>query len=195
MASEIDVYEKLTDRLGAPGSQRFIKVLKAMVTPEEARILLELPKPMTCADLAKKLNVDEKTLQAQLDAIKEKGLINLGEQGYVSHNNIVMFHHSAQALIPAELKPSIYPLWEDFFFNEWRDILMDGFEARLAKIGAKGHRVFPASKALRASPDIPRDQILWYEDMEQMIERGKSIISTDCGCRVIWRKCDKPIHI
>jgi predicted DNA-binding transcriptional regulator len=194
MASEQDVYDKLSERLGAPGSKRFVKVLEAMVTPEEAGVILELQKPATVQELAVRLKVDEKTLHTKLDAMKEKGIINVVEQGYVGHRNVVMFHHMAHSVIPEELKPSIFPLWEDFFWNEWRDILVDEFERRLAATGAKGHRVVPARKALTLSPDIRPDQILWYEDMEEMIKRGKSIVATACGCRVIWGKCDSPLH-
>jgi hypothetical protein len=193
--NDIEVYTLLSERLGAKGSQRFVKVLEAMVTPEEARLILEIPKPAKAAELAARLKKDEKALQSQLEAMKEKGIINAGEQGFVSHRNIVMFHHMAHSLIPEDLKPSIYPLWEDFFWNEWRDILVDEFERRLAATGAKAHRVVPARKALDMSPDVKPDQILWYEDMREMIKRGKDIVATACGCRVIWGKCDSPLHV
>jgi hypothetical protein len=194
MAGDNNVYLNLSERLGAPGSQRFVKVLEAMVTPEEAGLLLELPKPATCEELAGKLKTDVKSLRMKLVAMQEKGIVNLVEQGYVSHRNIVMFHHMAHSIIPEDLKPSVYPLWEDFFWNEWRDILVDGFETRLASLGARGHRVMPARKALDISPKIRPEQILWYEDMKAIIERGKNITATACGCRVIWGKCDSPLH-
>jgi hypothetical protein len=190
-----DVYMNLSERLGAPGSKRFVKVLEAMVTPEEGELLLELPKPATCEELAGRLKTDEKSLRAKLETMKEKGIVNSVEQGYVSHRNIVMFHHMAHSVIPEDQKPSIYPLWEDFFWNEWRDILVDEFERRLATVGARGHRVVPARKALDISPNILPEQILWYEDMKAMIERGKNIVATACGCRVIWGKCDAPLHV
>ncbi len=193
MTSENNVYDQLSERLGAKGSKRFVKVLEAMVTPEEARLLLELRTPTKSAELAARLKVDEKSLQAKLVAMNEKGIVNKVDQGFVSHRNIVMFHHMAHSLIPENLKPAIYPLWEDFFWNEWRDILVDEFERRLAATGGKAHRVMPASKALDIS-NIPAEQILWYEDVRQMINRGKDIVVTACGCRVIWGKCDSPLH-
>jgi len=193
MTSENSVYDQLSERLGAKGSKRFVKVLEAMVTPEEAQLILELRTPAKSSDLAARLKMDEKSLQAKLVAMNEKGIVNKVDQGFVSHRNIVMFHHMAHSLIPENLKPSIYPLWEDFFWNEWRDILVDEFERRLAATGGKGHRVMPASKALDIS-NIPAEQVLWYEDVRQMINRGKDIVVTACGCRVIWGKCDSPLH-
>ena len=195
MVTANELYSQYSERLGARGSQRFAKVLEAMVTPEEARLLMELQKPAKCEELAGRLKTGEDALRAKLESMKEKGILNKVEQGYVSHRNIVMFHHSAHSLIPEELKPSVYPLWEDFFWNEWRDILVDEFERRLAATGAKAHRVVPARKALDISPNIQPDQILWYEDMKEMIKRGKKITATACGCRVIWGKCDSPLHV
>ncbi len=194
MAGGATVYELLSERLGAPGSKRFVKVLQAMVTPKEADLLVALEKPATAEELAGRLKVDPKEMKKTLEAMKDKGIVNRVEQGFVSHRNIVMFHHMAHSLIPEDLKPSIYPLWEDFFWNEWRDILVDEFEHRLATTGGKAHRVVPARKALDIS-NIPADQILWYEDMREMINRGKNITATACGCRVIWGKCDSPLHV
>jgi hypothetical protein len=190
-----NVYVKLSERLGAPGSRRFVKVLEAMVTPDEAELFLELPKPATCEELAGRLKIDQKSLGAKLEAMHEKGIVNKVDQGYVSHRNIVMFHHMAHSIIPEDQKPLVYPLWEDFFWNEWRDILVDEFERRLAATGARGHRVMPARKALDISLNIRPDQILWYEDMNAIIERGNNITATACGCRVIWGKCDSPLHV
>ncbi len=190
-----DGYGELAARMGAPGSKRFVKVLQAMVTPDELEIILELKDPATSQDLAARLKIGEPAMKAKLEAMKEKGIITPALQGYVAHRNIVMFHHMAHSVIPEARKPAIYALWEDFYFNEWRDILVDEFEKRLATVGAKGHRVFPASKALKMSPKVKPDQVLWYEDMEKMIDRGKNIVSTACGCRVIWRKCESPVYV
>jgi Pyruvate/2-oxoacid:ferredoxin oxidoreductase delta subunit len=195
MTDQKDGYSQLSAWLGAPGSKRFVKVLEAMVTPDELVLILELKNPATPQELAARLKTDEKLLKAKLEAMSEKGIIVAMGPGYISHKNIVMFHHMSHAVIPEDKKPAIYSLWEDFYFNEWRDILVDEFERRLKTVGAKGHRVVPARKALDLSPKIKPDQILWYEDMEQMIERGESIIVTPCGCRVIWRKCDNPIDV
>jgi uncharacterized protein (DUF342 family) len=104
MTDHNDVYSQLSARLGAPGSLRFVKVLEAMVTPDEAGLILELKTPMTARELAAKLKTGEKEIQAKLEAMKEKGLIMSVEKGYLSHMNIVMFHHMAHSLIPEERK-------------------------------------------------------------------------------------------
>ena len=75
MANENDVYSKLVESFGYAGSQRFIKILKVLITPEEGRLLLEIPTWTACEQLAKKLKIDEKGLRARLDNLVLRGLV------------------------------------------------------------------------------------------------------------------------
>jgi len=190
-----DVFDKLAERLGAPGSKHFARILEAMMTSEEAQILLEVPDWMTAKELAKKLKVDEKSLQPKLDDMEQRQIIRKSPQGYITPANIVAFHHGAIGWLREDLKAKVYPLWGDFFFAEWRDILVDGFIKRKESGAPGAHRVVPAYKALRASPDIKPEQILWYEDMEQILRTSERTIFMMCGCRGLWRKCDSPIDV
>ncbi len=72
MPNKNDVFDQLAERLGAPGSKRFARILKAMMTSEEAQILLEVPTPMTAKEIAKKLKIDEKSLQPKLDDMEQQ---------------------------------------------------------------------------------------------------------------------------
>ena len=56
------IYKELSDELGVWESERFVKILAATFTPEEARICLELFEPATCKELAERLGIDEKAL-------------------------------------------------------------------------------------------------------------------------------------
>lgn len=193
MPKKIEVFDKLSERMGAPGSKRFARILKAMMTPEEASILLEVPAPVPASEIAKKLGVTEKSLKPKLDDMEQRQIIRKFNDAYVAPANIVAFHHGAIGWLREDLKAKVYPLWGDFFFAEWRDIIVDGFIQR-KKSGAPGaHRVVPAYRALRASPNIKPEQILWYEDMEQILRRAERICFMMCGCRGLWRKCENPI--
>jgi predicted ArsR family transcriptional regulator len=46
-----------------------------MVTPEESQLLLDLWSPSTCADLAGKLNIDEKSVRSRLENLARKKII------------------------------------------------------------------------------------------------------------------------
>ena len=76
---ENDIYNTIAERLGAPGSKRFIRILEAYFTPEEGKIILQLQgNPMTLRQLASSLKVDENSLAAKLDDLDYRGLITKG---------------------------------------------------------------------------------------------------------------------
>ncbi len=62
-----DVYLEAAEKLGYPGSASCIKYLRVLFTPEEGGILLEFLNPATCKQVAPRLNMSEKSLQAKLD--------------------------------------------------------------------------------------------------------------------------------
>jgi electron transport complex protein RnfB len=194
MSAKDDTFNELSAVVGAPGSKYFPRVLEAMMTLEEAQILLELKKPTTAEDLAAKFNVDPKSLQAKLDGMEQRMIIRKVKDAYVTPNNVVAFHHGSVGWMPEEMKARAYPLWGEFFYAEWRDIIVDGFEKRHRKGVPGAHRIVPAHKALKAS-NIPPDQILWYEDMEQILKRSVRFSLMMCGCRGLWRKCDNPVDV
>ncbi len=53
-------------------------------------------------------------------------------------------------------------------------------------------RVIPARKAIAANPDIKPEQVLWYEDIAEMIKRADKIGVVPCDCRRIYGRCGKP---
>lgn len=193
MSDDQGMFDKLAVRIGAPGSARFARILAAMMTPEEARIMLQVSAPMSAAEIAQKVDMDEKSLQTMLDDMEQRQIIRKNKDLYLVPNNIVAFHHGAIGWMREDLKAKVYPLWGDFFYAEWRDMLVDGFIRRTESGALPGHRVVPAFKALRASPDIKPEQILWYEDIEQVLQRSERISFMMCGCRGLWRQCDNPV--
>jgi NAD-dependent dihydropyrimidine dehydrogenase PreA subunit len=194
MSTSNEIFDRLATMVGAPGSKRFARVLEAMMTPDEALILLELKDWTPAEAIAKKFNLSVEKLQSKLDDMEHRQIIRKNPMGYITPQNIVAFHHGSVGWLPEELHAKVYRLWGDFFFAEWRDILVDGFEKRKATGAPAGHRVIPAHKALMMSPKILPEQLLWYEDMDQVLKRSERISFMMCGCRGLWRKCDNPIE-
>jgi electron transport complex protein RnfB len=186
-------YAKLAGRFNAPDSGRFIKILEAMYTPEEAELALELP--ATDQQLAIKFNVDQNILHDKLESMVKRGLILWGKEGYVTHKNITSFHHAALGLVPQNIRVKIYPLWKDFFYADWRAILVANWEERLKARGYPSHKVVPARKALALSPGVNPDDILWYENTPAILKKAKKIIAGACGCRVAWGQCQSPLDV
>jgi ferredoxin len=165
------------------------------MTPEEAAVLLEAKDWQSCEQLAKKLKMDPKVLQPMLESLEKRQIIRSSHMGYATPPNLVAFHHGAVMMVEEEEKAKLYPLWGDFFYEDWRDILVDGFIKRKKSGAPGGHRVVPARKALLASPKIKKDQVLWYEDMEQILRHSEKTNLMTCGCRGLWAKCDMPVDV
>jgi Pyruvate/2-oxoacid:ferredoxin oxidoreductase delta subunit len=192
MTNPGDSYNQLADRWGAPGSTRFVTILKALMTPEEGDLLLEIPALTTCQDLASKLKTGESGLRVKLDDLTKRNLLRFNKVGYVPMPNIMSLCH--QARVAADLQPKFDEMWTDFFFAEWRFIIADQqYQRRLAGKWSV-HRILPALQALAASPNLHADQILWYENLEAMFRRSKLIVYAPCGCKRQHKKCDNKVN-
>jgi Pyruvate/2-oxoacid:ferredoxin oxidoreductase delta subunit/DNA-binding Lrp family transcriptional regulator len=190
------VYGELARKLGAPVSQRFLAILHAMFTPEEARICLELFYPATCRELAGELGIDESSLSKILDSLVDRGILTRGETQYAFHTSLLGFHHdladTGVLTGPHAISQEVKDLWADFFYNEWSTIWVERAVER-KKAGGHGIMITPAIGALELSPNISPDQILPRENWKLQIQIAKRRIVAPCGCRVLWGKCDHPL--
>jgi ferredoxin len=184
MVEQDDSFLKLAEKYGVPGSDLFIKVLDAMVTPEEAEILVELWKPATFQELAGKLKINDNHLRNRLNVLTKKGVITLRNDIYATQTTLINLCHSTVNLSNVTDK-----LWTDFFFEEWRYVIARSQHDNRLK-GPTFHRILPALQALAASPNIRPEQILWYENLDAALQRSKQIVFVRCVCRSQYHKCD-----
>ena len=189
-------YINLAEKLGAPVSERFISILEAMFTPEEARICLELFVPSTCQELAGILNLDEQNLSTKLDNLVARGILTRGKTQFAFHTTLLGFHHDiADTGVhtgPYAMSQEIKGLWADFFYNEWSVNWVNTAIER-KKAGGPGRMLTPAIGALELSPNISPEQILPQENWKMQIMAAKRRIIAPCGCRVLWGKCKHPL--
>jgi NAD-dependent dihydropyrimidine dehydrogenase PreA subunit len=194
--NEKDEYTELAVRLGAPKTQRFLKILRAMFTPEEARICLELVVPGTCREVAGVLGLDEKKLSAELDSLVARGILTRGKTQFAFHTSLLGFHHDiADTGVhtgPHALSQEVKDLWGDFFYNEWSVNWVNTAVDR-KKAGGHGIMITPAIRALELSPNISPEQLLPQENWKMQIMAAKKRIVAPCGCRVLWGKCQHPL--
>ncbi|MBN2039916.1 MAG: 4Fe-4S binding protein [Spirochaetes bacterium] len=194
------IYKELSDRLGVWESERFLKILDAMLTPPEAKICMELFEPATCPELAEKLGMDQKEVQKKLDVLVDKGMLTRGLTQYAFHTTLLAFHHecvgdTAPFEGPYALTDEIKALWADFYYNEWSYKFMEHIEEMVGKTG-KNLPISPAIGALDRSPNIKPEDIMPEEDFKLKIKNAKSRILAPCGCRVSWGyECDKPLMV
>jgi electron transport complex protein RnfB len=177
MANQTEVFYKLAEKYGVPGSELFYKVLEAMITPQEGDLLLELWAPMTAEALIKKLNADENYIRNRLAAMTKKGVLDLIKGTYSTPTRLIFF-----CLHTVNMSAITDKLWTDFFFAEFRYFIAK-YQHENSLKGPTFHRILPALQALAASPHIPKDQILWYENLDAVLQRSTQIIFAKCGCR------------
>ncbi len=192
-----DIYTELSKKLGVPNSTRFVKVLDAMFTPEEALICRELFEPATCQELVSRLNIDEKRLSKTLDSLIDRGILTRGRTQYAFHTSLIAFHHDAVADTAPHTGPNAVPqrvkeLWSDFFRNEWCDMFVEN-AIRTQSMGGRSLPISPAIGALERSPDIRPEDIMPEENFKLKIENAKRRILAPCGCRVLWGICNHPL--
>lgn len=190
MANQYEVYSKLSGKLNAPGSIRLMNILDAMVTPEESELLLDLWSPTTCADLANKLNIDEKNVRGRLENLTRKKIITEKSGSFSFHNRMIPLCHATVGLSAKSDE-----LWTEFFFKEWRYILAEERYQRRLTGRPSVHRILPALQALAVSKNIKPEQVLWYENLDALLARGTDIIFAPCTCRRQYHQCNNKVEL
>lgn len=185
------VYAELAERVGFPKSRFIPKVFRKLVTPEDARLLLALPRPPE--ELAAEFEMDVAAIEAKLDEFDRKGVAIPLEKGgarqYFCVNNVIQVHDATIHAILAERYPGadyeIVRMWERFRETEW-------FEVMRARETAERHsRVLPL-------PGTVDGELLPHEDLEQILGKAEQIAVVPCPCRVNRvreDKCDKPVDV
>jgi len=183
MAKERDAYKEIATMWTFPESKSFRKMLEAIITPEEADLLLEMTTPITAPELAKKLNADEKTIAEKLENFFKRGLVAKGQTQYHFKRGL----HFYFAGLPAseEYAPSDeYRKWRKIWEDENPNREVKEWAAWYNKTANPIHRVYPSRLAIKANPKIKKEQILWHEDVEQIFRRAEIIVAGPCGCRM-----------
>jgi electron transport complex protein RnfB len=194
VAIQNDVYDKLAEKYRLVGDAHFLELLQMLMTPEEGVYLLELSKPKTPAELAQKLNLDEKTVAAKLDNLTRRGLLFRGKTQYLAwmdaHQLKVRVMFSAEEYTPPGLLEH-RRRDERYVTSPYAEI--HGWFKMYEMTGKPLIRVIPARKAIAANPNIKPEQVLWYENIVEMMKRADKIGVVDCDCRRIYGRCDKPL--
>ena len=190
-----DIYSEAAEKLGWPGSASCINYLKVLFSPEESKLLLEFIKPATCAQVAKKLGMNEADLQARLDNFsKKRRLLFHGKTEYVFQLGLHGFFNAIIVSREEDLPPGFWKAYAEFHKEEMLLNLPERIRRTEANpSGIPGSRVVPHRLAIAASPKIKKEDVLWYEDMAQILAREEVISLAPCGCRREFHNCDKPV--
>lgn len=185
---ETDVYVELASRLNYPKSRYLPLLLKRLATPEQAKILLELP--ASAEDVAKKLNLGKKTVDGHLQELFEKGAAFPTKKGYFFARNVLQLHDASLGETKYEkaLGNEFYDLWDAFYQLEYYPELTEKWAGAEAPLW----RIIPRWKAIQNSPEL-----LPYEDIRQILKSASVIAIVHCPCKRKKRdrECGSPEEV
>lgn len=194
MTPERDVYAEAIEKLGYPGSAAGIKYLKVLFTPEEGKLLLEFIQPSTCKEAAQRINMDEKKLQEKLDEFTlRRKLLYHGKTQYIYYLGLHAFFNCVPRLKDEYVPAGFWPAYAEFRVEETERMSGRKGSPEVSPTGVPSNRVVPYRLALAASPKVRPEQILWYEDVAQILRREDIISLTKCDCRRAEHNCERPL--
>jgi ferredoxin len=189
-----EVYNKLAEKYKLVGDKHFLRLLRSMMKPEEGLYLLELSTPKTPAEVAQSLNIDEKTAAAKMDNLTRRGLLFRGKTQYLAW----MDAHQLKARVMFSADEYTPPDYLELRAQDMRYASSPFAEIHIwfkmyEMSGKPLIRIIPARKAIAANPNIKPEQVLWYENIAEMMGRADKIGVVDCDCRRIYHSCGKPL--
>jgi len=184
--SDSSVYEQLAEKIFMAGSS-IIPLLWEMIADErEAELLLGLPG--TAAELTEKIGGDEAEVQEMLEGLYHKGVVfkSAKPEGvkYRLASSLVQFH-DASILWPEAPQP-YYDLWQRYMDEEWPNYA----QMVMGMLPRPFTRVIPVEQPVEV-----KNRILAFEDVNSLIQNADRVAVTNCTCRLIAHKCDKPVEV
>lgn len=185
-----DVYAQLIKKINYPNlsSERLLRIFRRLASPDEARVLLELPSEP--ADMARKLGIGEDRIREMIRELTEKGLIITTGKGPRMVRDVTQFHDANLASSDKWVDTELLDLWKDFYEVEWfptmGSIPSDAYVRYI--------RVVPAWTAIQRSPDIAPQRLRKEENLAELVKSADAIAVVPCTCRRSMRRCQAPLH-
>lgn len=192
-----DSYEALAAHLdrspiGAPDAPELRPILEALFTPEQAGLAASVPfRPAKAADLARDAGMELSQAAPLLEAMADKGLMyqrRTPEGDYYSLLPLLPGMAELQFMggESSEEKRELARLFENYY--------RPGFGPALLRAGQAGNpysRVIPVGRTVEE-----QQEILPFEQAEQVLKDAKAIAVTTCYCRheagLRGEGCDAP---
>jgi ferredoxin len=178
--SASDAYDVVVEGLGFPGSARLRRILEELMTPNQARMIAELPG--TPQEVAERTATDLDRVRDSLDDLFFKGVIfPRGDfrrrEFYRFARYILQLHDATQATegLDVERDRQFFELWYDFKTNEMHPYLAEDYRRR----GQPFTRIIPAHKAIK---DL--EGVLPYESYPEILKAQERIAVVPCPCRL-----------
>jgi Pyruvate/2-oxoacid:ferredoxin oxidoreductase delta subunit len=189
-----EIYVKLLEKMNCPdaNSVRMHKIIRKLVTPEEAELLLALPAEP--AELARKTGMPEETVQRKLQESMQKGLVVPTSKGLRLVRDVVQFHDANLSSSDKWVDTELLDMWKDFYEAEFMP-LTEKLGAIFADSSVKSVRIVPAWRAIELSQDLPVAKLPPEENLPDLVKGADVIALVPCTCRRSLRRCDAKIDV
>ena len=189
-----EIYVKLLEKMNCPdaNSVRMHKIIRKLVTPEEAELLLALPAEP--AELARKTGMPEETVQRKLQESMQKGLVVPTSKGLRLVRDVVQFHDANLSSSDKWVDTELLDMWKDFYEAEFMP-LTEVLGATFADSSVKSVRIVPAWRAIELSPDLPVAKLPPEENLPDLVKGADVIALVPCTCRRSLRRCNAKIDV
>lgn len=178
-------YIELATRIGLGQSERIPRLFAMLADSTEADILLALPADSSA--VATRLGRAQADVEPMLQTLFVKGLVfpsgKADQQTFRMCRDIVQFH-DATILWP-DAPRAFLDLWQEFMDEEWLEVakMVNQITPR------------PFTRVIPVGVTVPgKTHVLAFEDVEDIIAKARTIAVTNCTCRLIAHKCDKPLE-
>jgi NAD-dependent dihydropyrimidine dehydrogenase PreA subunit len=181
-----DVYRELSKKIMLENSTVMPRIWRTLCTEREAEIVNSLP--ATAEDLAAKFGTGIGEMQAILDGLFKRGTVIDAVKGGVTTwrmpKHPIQLHDWTISWpgAPEEL----LELWREFEETDYPALLELVTQIKLPAF----MRVIPIGEVIS-----PKNQVLATEDAVKILEGASTIAITDCVCRKLMKRCDKPLDV
>lgn len=170
-----DHYKELSALHGWPDSKYLPLILKKMVTPEQAEIMLQLPS--STEKLAEIFGMESEKLEQNLQELFEKGIVFSSKKGWRTGRQVDSLHDltlSNKKYWNSYGGREIADLWNAFERLEWWPVFVENFRNLKSSL----FRVLPAWETVVENP-----KFLPIEDVREIYREAESIVAIPCPCR------------
>ncbi len=183
--SQVDpIYKELADMMNMGHSETMQRILAKLATPEQARVVRELPLPSE--EIARKLNMDKETVDRHIQELVEKGLVVLTRRGPRMARSEGQLHDMQNnTKFDNELGPEYFALWRQLLAEESPERIRQ----RATREGPPTGRIIPRWKSIK---DV--EGVLPFEDVREILKAHPPIAVVHCACKRINsdRECGIP---
>lgn len=183
----VDPYGLLAERHKYPNSQRYRRVLEALMTPLQAQIVAELPAHPQ--EIAEKLGLSEASVLRELEWLFQRGVVSVKDipsrKGFRFWNDVgLLWTYTLSLLKLKGFNGEVLKRWGDFVEQEWYPRLAQEY----ARNPQPFDRVLPAYRSVAGVAGLHPS-----EDIRELLRAQELIATHPCACRTQAQRCHTPV--